>query len=520
MQKCQNAVFNIFGMTRPEIKPQSFGHKVNALPSLPNKIVYEDEICDNPQSTSNKLNSHFVSEGNKFKYLPNTTATFTKYLHHDVKETFVVLEAHKVEIENLIDELEINKVTGYDEISCKILKILKHCTSHHLCNLYNEALTKGIFPDVLKIAKIVPLFKKGDRTNPLNYRPISLLSHVSNIFETLLYRRLINFLNKHTIISNCHFGFRKNYSTILAMNDLCENILQMKQKDKHISLMFLDLSKAFDSVNHGILIKKLEFYGFKGIIGKLLESYLYNRKQYIKCNGVKSDISNIKCGGPQGSVLGPLLFLLFINDLPLCSRLDSRLFADDAVLYSLAKNLNELELTMNVELQKVSEWLKANMLTLNYSKTAHILISSSKQNSQLLDTFNINIDGNNINRVNKINYLGVFIDDKLNWQPHIEYLCKKSSKISGMIYKVRKYMGNKLLLSQLYYALAHSHIHYGITVWGTATKKHLNSLYATQNRLLRAIFFSGPRVKLFSLYTKCEVLPIPMLSKHKVAKLV
>ena len=162
------------------------------------------------------------------------------------------------------------------------------------------------------------------------------------------------------------------------MNDPCENILQMKQKDKHISLMFLDLNKAFDSVNHGILMKKLEFYGFRGTIGKLLESYLYNRKQYIEFNGVKSDIRNIKCGVPQGSVLGPLLFLLFINDLPLCSRLNFRLFADDAVLYSSAKNPNELELTMNVEVQKVSEWPKANMLTLTYSKTAHILISSIK----------------------------------------------------------------------------------------------------------------------------------------------
>ena len=126
-----------------------------------------------------------MSVGNKCKYLPNSTATFTKYLHHGVKETFVVLEAYKVEIENLIDELEINKATGYDEISCKILKISKHCISHYLCTLYNEALTKGIFPDVLNIAKIVPLFKKGGRTNPLNYRLISLLSHVSKIFKTI-----------------------------------------------------------------------------------------------------------------------------------------------------------------------------------------------------------------------------------------------------------------------------------------------------------------------------------------------
>ena len=164
--------------------------------------------------------------------------------------------------------------------------------------------------------------------------------------------------------------------------------------------------------------------------------------------------------------------------------------------------------------------LLALLLLLLYSKTAHILISSTKQNSQLLNKFNINIDGNNINRVNKIKYLGVFIDDKLNWQPHIEYLCKKLSQISGMIYKVRIYTGNKLLLSQLYYALAHSHIHYGIAVWGTASKNYVNSWYVIQNRLLRAIFFSGPKVRLFSLYTKNEVLPIPTLYKHEVAKLV
>jgi hypothetical protein len=294
-----------------------------------------------------------------------------------------------------------------------------------LTHIYNSTFITGIIPDKLKIYLVTPIFKANESNKFGNYRPISVLSRLSKLLGKLTYKRFIEFIETHKILSKHQYGFRKNRSTEHALIELVDKITTAIDEGKYTIGIFLDLSKAFDTINHQILINKLEHYGIRGTCQKWFKNYLSNRKQIVKYNQTKSEEMTIKSGVPQGSILGPLLFLLYINDIQNCSKLISIiLFADDTTISYSHKCLKTLNETIQLELDKISNWLNVNKLSINISKTKFIVFRSSKK-KQNYDT-TILLNNENIEQAKTTTFLGVVIDEHLTWSHHLDMITRKS----------------------------------------------------------------------------------------------
>ena len=400
------------------------------------------------------------------------------------RNRFDLIIAHisEEEILDIIKSLP-KKGTGPASIPLNLLKMVADIVVFPLCHIINCSFVTGIFPNILKVAKVIPLHKGGSTEDLNNFRPISLLSIFDKLIEKIMHNRLYAFLEDNNVLYEKQFGFRKNNSTIYALMEITERIKESIDTGKFGCGIFIDLKKAFDTVNHKILITKLEHYGVRGIPLKWFESYLTDRKQYVFYNGVSSDVKKISCGVPQGSVLGPLLFLLYINDLPnISKKLGFYLFADDTNIYYEAKNLPVLENVVNEELRQLSLWLNVNRLALNISKTNFVIFHTSKKKLPFNVTLKLNRKA--ILQKGHIKYLGITVDEHLNWKEHILNVSKKISRNAGILCKLRNYVNLKLLKT-IYYSLIYSYIVYGIQVWGSAGLSLLDKILIVQNRAVR-----------------------------------
>ena len=307
-----------------------------------------------------------------------------------------------------------------------------------LSNIFNKCIVDGYFSKKLKIAQIVPVFKNGERSSPNNYRTISILTVFSKILEKHLYDQLIMHFDSHNIIANQQCGFRKEVSTNIAIGKFFKRVYSGINEGKYGIGLFLDLQKAFDVVNHKILLKKLYHYGVRGSPHRLIQSFLSDRQQYIKIDQSESSVLDTSIGTPQGSVLSPLLFIIFINDIVNSSDiLHFNLFTDDTCIYLSDNNIEELYSIMNCEILIVQKWINANLLSLNVNKTVHLLFTGSKrvQDVPQLFIFNTPIDRKPVTK-----FLGMLIDDKLSWKPHAQNILGKISRICGVIGRVRSCM--------------------------------------------------------------------------------
>ena len=358
-------------------------------------------------------------------------------------------------------------------------------------------MSSGIFPNILKLGIVSPVFKKGDPQKFDNYRPISTLPILSKIFEKLLYERIYSFLVSRKILYEKQFGFRKNHSTTHAINYSVKYITDNIEHKKHVIGIFLDLSKAFDTICHGKLIHKLQNYGIRGNCLELIRSYLTSRKQITKFNGTKSETANILYGVPQGSVLGPLLFLLYINDI-INSTNNSEfvIFADDTNIFVTADNQKDVYTTANKVLQSIFMYMKANQLHINVSKCAYMHFRPNLNHFERLTCARssgydqdliLSLNGQKVKKVDKIKFLGVIIDDKLNWDGQIEHLENKLLSTIVLIKRVKKFIPPSHYL-KIYQSLFVSHLTYGISCWGGIYPSKLKKLFNIQKRCIRILF--------------------------------
>jgi len=406
----------------------------------------------------------------------------------------------------------------------ELLKLIADLIVTPLCKIINHSFSTGIFPDALKVSKVVPIHKGGTMEDLNNYRPISLLSIFDKLVEKLMHKRLYNFLELHNILFMNQFGFRKNNSTSFALIQITEKIKETIDNKKYGCGIFIDLRKAFDTVNHKILLGKLDHYGIRGSALNWFSSYLSNRKQYVFHNGEASNLQPITCGVPQGSVLGPLLFLLYINDLPNISKiLQFYLFADDTNIYYEAENLDKLELVINKELKKLHTWLIVNRLSLNIDKTHFVVFHPF--NKPLMKKITLKIYKKAISEGDQVKYLGITIDSTLSWRTHIDNVSTKISKTIGLLYKIRYFVDIKIIKT-LYYSLVYPHLLYGIEVWGSADETLLNRLLILQKKIVRLICYSDVRHADYSfspsnpLFYKLEMHKIYDIFKINLSKFI
>ena len=499
---------------------------IKKMSSKTSQLNIGGKVIDDDKELANKFNDFFVNVGpNTENSIPKVPTIFpSSFLKNRNQINFVIAHVSNEEILDIINSLE-NKSTGPSSIPLKLLSLIPDLIIIPLAYIINVSLITGVYPDPLKFVKVIPIHKGGSTEDINNYRPISLLSIFDKIFEKIMHNRLYTFLEKHEILFKNQFGFRKNNSTVYALAQITEMIKESIDGGKFGCGIFIDLRKAFDTVNHEILLTKLDHYGIRGNILNWFQSYLSNRKQFVFFNGQSSKPLEISCGVPQGSVLGPLLFLLYINDLPNVSKvLNFYLFADDTNIYYESDTLEDLERTINKELCKLYLWLNVNRLSLNINKTNYIIFHPF--NKPIKHHITIKINKKAISEKEFIKYLGVMMDSTLSWKYQISNIAKKISRAIGVMYKLRSYLPLRLL-KNIYYSLIYSHLIYAIEVWGSAFNNELDKLLVLQKKALRLMTFNdsypivpGPLIPSDPLFVKLETLKVMDIHKYQVAKFI
>ena len=367
----------------------------------------------------------------------------------------------------------------------KILKQVSYNLSPILCKLFNKCISEGYFPKELKIAKVIPLFKnKGNISDIGNYRPISMLSAFSKIFEKVLHKSIVEHLDSHDILNDSQYGFRKKRSTLHALLNATENVYKALDMKLHTLGIFIDFSRAFDTINHTLLLKKLYHYGIRGNMLDLLGSYLTDRKQFVSYGGKDSTLLDIVCGVPQGSVLGPLLFIIFINDITSISNVASFvLFADDLNLFLSHVCRTTLYRSANQILHNLYGYCISNRLILNFSKCCYIEFGSEEAKDDIF----LGILNHKFEKVKKCKFLGIIINERLNWDDQINQVISQVSKSCGTMYRVRLHVPRKIL-RKIYMALIQPYLIYCISLWGfSLSSAYMNKLFVLQKKCIRII---------------------------------
>ena len=482
-------------------------------------IMGEKEAHSDINDIAEDFNSFFVHVGEKLasKIPPPSNVTFHTFLKNMSTNTFFLHPVSTNEIENLISVLDVRKATGWDNIPSTLVQVANSYISTPLCYIFNLSFTTGQFPDLMKVARVLPLYKKGNVNGIGNYRPISILPVLSKLLEKIVNTRIVNYLNKHNILYEHQYGFREKHSCKISLISLIQCLLDDIDSGNPSVGMFIDFSKAFDTVNHEILLSKLEHYGVRGLPLQWFKSYLNSRSQFVNIQNTESLKQEIKCGVPQGSILGPTLFLIYINDIPNSSALfNFRLFADDSNLFhSLHNNSNNISLTdINVEFQKVVKWCDCNKLTINADKTVYMVIGG-KRNLKKVEG-SIYLKDIALNEVDCTSFVGVTMDNQMRWKQHFVNVKKKICRLTGIFYKLR-FMVPQTILVMLYNAFILPHISYGLEVWGSTFKTYFSDILVIQKRIVRIISGSSYDAHSAPLFKNLKIIDVYIQFKLQVA---
>ena len=469
-------------------------NKNNLKPSF--VIDNERIICR--RIIADKFNNYFVSLAsnlNREAYdgIPSENIPpFESYMFPPCRSSIFLEDCSMEEVKEIISDFDSRKSS---DIPVTVIKATNDSISPILSKLYNNCMINGTFPDILKVGKIIPIYKKGNPENIENYRPISILPIFGKIFEKIIYNRLYSFIASKGILTECQFGFRKNHSTHHALHHSINIIKEAHHQKKHVIGIFIDLSKAFDTIDYTIMLNKLYNYGIRGVSHNLLSSYLTGRKQYTSIFGENSKSKGLMYGVPQGSILGPLLFLLYINDL-INSYNDKNccqfvLYADDTNIFIIDESREAAIKKANLTLQFVKKFMLSNSLHINLDKCCYMhFVSPFNKTQKQPDTKTedkIEIDGYEIKEVQKVKFLGVIIDNKLSWHEHISHLQNKLKIAIGTISRIKPHIPSKHYKA-IYHSLFESHMTYCISVWGGVAQIYMQKLFRLQKQCIRILF--------------------------------
>ena len=423
------------------------------------------------------------------------------------------------EIQKIINSFDNKSSTGLDGVSPKVLKFfppnIVFCFSH----IFNLSLSQGKLIESFKKAKVIPVHKKNDKSSTNNYRPISLLPVASKILEKLMHSRLHDFLNRKHFFYDNQFGFRPRHSTAHAATVLVDKVTEALNKNLKVAAVFLDMSKAFDCVDHHVLLTKLYNSGIRGVAFQWFKNYLTGRSQKVYVNGsLSSNTRYITCGVPQGSILGPLLYLIYVNDCFRCLKFScSILYADDTTLIVCAKTYDELFRIMNADLKNLHDWLCLNMLTLNPTKTKYMIFSLSSKSAYNSDSRILELNGLPIERVADFKFLGIHLNQHLSWKPHMNEILKKIQRNLSIVRKISCFLDRHSLV-QLYHSLIMSHIRNGITIWHHGQSALRKKIQACANKFIRIILFLKPRDSVRELMKENRLMSVNQIFTLESAK--
>ena len=426
----------------------------------------------------------------------------------------------EVEINKLICNLPRKASGGHDNISNILLKEIGPSILPVLVEIFNDSIHVGIFPNTMKLAEVIPLHKGKERFIESHYRPISLLTTISKLLERVVCKRVYDFLNRTGQINPTQYGFRANHSCDNAVNHLVRKVVKNLEKKNDTVVVYLDLSKAFDTLEHEIVLSKMSRYGIRGAPLQWFRDYLSDRKLRVRCkptsvgHDVVSDTYDILYGTPQGSCLRPLIFLIFCNDLSLhLEYMECLQFADDTTLICSHRNPTYLAFCIESDLRNVQDWFQANKLTLNIDKTVYMkFLGRSSKESEL----KLELNGVTIPRVKSTKFLGTWVDELLSWKVHVSNTITKLNMKLGLMYRSKNFL-TKHAMRILYFAQFQSVLTYACVVWGPMlSEQRLNQLQNLQNKAIKQI---SPNQDPVDGMKSLKILPVKKLIRLETLKL-
>ena len=490
----------------------------NSSFNIPETFTVEGKVFSGATEIAEGFNEFFSTVGpNLSSLIPDSGDDFENYLNDPVDETFIFAKVTKEKIYETLSRLKGKNSSGCDKLSTNLLKDILPFIVDALVHLFNLSLTTGYIPDNYKCARVIPIYKlntysKEDTTQFTNYRPISLLSCFSKLLEKLVSSQMFLYLKKYNILYKHQYGFRPKHNTSHSLIHFLDKIYSAlnSPQPEYSSAVFLDLKKAFDCVDINILLKKLNHYGFRGISQSWFFNYLNGRTQFVSVNGKNSSLKTILCGVPQGSVLGPILFLLYINDLPNATNFFSSLFADDTFFLKSSPNLDTLMNETNDELEKASRWFIANKLTLNVSKTKFMVFRDKKMHFDE-NAFKLKIGTEQLKRVGDnckdkfFKFVGIKLDEHLTWDHQISHVYRKLISGNFVLNRCKNFLPINIR-RLIYNSLIQSHLEYGVLAWGSSKNKLITSINKIQKRCIRNLVSSNWLSHTDPLFGKLNIL--------------